>query len=398
MVAESAKRFEALEALAGTVMGVFAKAGFERVAPAVLQPADVFLDVIGESIRGRTYVFTDPDGDELCLRPDLTVPTCRLYLERHPKADARARYCYNGPAFRFQPGGGDARQPREFRQAGVECFAIPEREKVEAEIVALAVAAVRAAGLETFKLRFGDLGLFRALLEAIDMPERWRARLMHDFWHREAFQASLTRFANDPGHAALGDHAGLIDRLDPEKPDDAEAVVADYLEQRNIPLIGARTLGEITEHLLGYAADARAEPLSADKVALIEAYIAVTAPPKAAGARIEDLMRERGIDLGPALSAYQKRLDLMMEAGLELAGAEFSAEFGRDLEYYTGLVFEIEVPDMGKAGQIAGGGRYDGLLRAIGAPQEVPGIGVAIHTERLLHALEGEGALEGEAS
>src|SRR4030065_162397 len=106
MAAESAKEFEALEAQATTLLDTFRRAGYEQVAPSIIQPADVFLDQIGEQVRSRTYVFTDLAGDELCLRPDLTVPVSRLYLERHPEADTRARYCYNGPAFRSPPPGG----------------------------------------------------------------------------------------------------------------------------------------------------------------------------------------------------------------------------------------------------------------------------------------------------
>ena len=87
MAAESAKEFEALEAQATTLLDIFRRAGYEQVAPSILQPADIFLDQIGEEIRSRTYVFTDLAGDELCLRPDLTVPVSRLYLERHPDAE-----------------------------------------------------------------------------------------------------------------------------------------------------------------------------------------------------------------------------------------------------------------------------------------------------------------------
>ncbi|MDP1639822.1 MAG: ATP phosphoribosyltransferase regulatory subunit, partial [Hyphomicrobium sp.] len=114
--------FEALEAQARTLLAVFIAAGYEAVAPEIIQPAGVFLDVVGEALRGRTYVFTDLNGEELCLRPDLTVPTCRLYLQRHPDADREAFYSYNGPAFRFQPAAADAAHPREFRQAGIEAF------------------------------------------------------------------------------------------------------------------------------------------------------------------------------------------------------------------------------------------------------------------------------------
>src|ERR687897_3902762 len=105
MAAESVKEFEALEAQAATLLETFRRAGYEQVAPSIIQPADIFLDQIGEQLRSRTYVFTDLAGNELCLRPDLTVPVSRLYLERHPGANTPARYCYNGPAFRFYPDG-----------------------------------------------------------------------------------------------------------------------------------------------------------------------------------------------------------------------------------------------------------------------------------------------------
>src|SRR5215468_12076311 len=117
MAAEAAQKVEALAAQAQRLMAAFMRAGYERIAPAVIQPAGLFLDVVGESLRARTYVFTDPDGAELCLRPDLTVPTCRLHLERHGDASTPARYCYAGSAFRYQPGSAGSAHPREFRQA-----------------------------------------------------------------------------------------------------------------------------------------------------------------------------------------------------------------------------------------------------------------------------------------
>ncbi len=144
MNAESARRFEALEAQAQAIMSVFTQAGYEAVAPAMIQPAEIFLDVVGEELRARTYVFTDQEGAELCLRPDLTVPTCRLHWERHKRGDVQAKYCYNGPAFRFQPHGGDAAHPREFRQAGIEHFGASQREKAETEVLATIIEAVEA--------------------------------------------------------------------------------------------------------------------------------------------------------------------------------------------------------------------------------------------------------------
>ncbi|MCL4766064.1 MAG: ATP phosphoribosyltransferase regulatory subunit [Hyphomicrobiaceae bacterium] len=391
MVAETAREFEALEAQAQRLMGVFTKAGYEAVAPAIIQPADVFLDVVGESLRARTYVFTDPGGGELCLRPDLTVPTCRLHLERHPDADVKARYCYNGPAFRFQPAGVSAAHPREFRQAGIELFGETRREQAEAEVVGLTLEAVRAAGLERWGLRIGDLGLFQALLDAIDMPDRWRGRLRHQLWRPDAFREELFRLIRDPAAALLDLPADLVATLDPADPASSEAEVGRYLEAHGLELIGARSVSEITQGLLAAAADAAAEPLSPSAAELIETYVNVKAPARAAGARLADLMSEREIDIESALDIYHERLQHLVDAGIDPALIEFSAEFGRNLEYYTGFVFEIVVPELGTGSPVAGGGRYDGLLKAVGAREAVPAVGSAIHTERLLSVVNGGG-------
>lgn len=389
MAAETARKFEELEAQAQRLMAVFTKAGYEAVAPAIIQPADVFLDVIGESLRARTYVFTDPDGSELCLRPDLTVPTCRLHLERHPDANVQARYCYNGPAFRFQPAGASAAHPREFRQAGIEFFGEPRREEAEVEVVSLILQAVRTAGLESFGLRIGDLGLFQALLDAIDMPERWRGRLRYQFWRPDAFREELARLMRNPA-GAIGDlPSGLMSKLDAADLDRSELAVAEFLEEQGIEVIGARSVREITEGLLSAAADAAAEPLSPDAAAIIESYLAITAPVQLAGDRLNALMKERRVDIDAALEKYRKRLQLLIDSGIDPALIEFSAEFGRNLEYYTGFVFEVVVPKLGTGSPVAGGGRYDGLLKAVGAPVQVPAVGSAIHTERLLSVANG---------
>jgi len=390
MSAEAVKKFKDLEVQADAIMGIFSDAGYEYVAPTIIQPADVFLDVVGESIRGRTYVFTDPDGEELCLRPDMTVPTARLYLERYPEADTRASYAYNGAAFRFQPPNDAAIDPREFRHAGVETIGGMERDIEDARIIAILIEAVEAAGLENYKLKIGDLGLFQALLNALKVPKRWQTRLRHQFWKPDTFRQLVQKLSSEDERALSNVPAELQERLDPSKPSNAKKELGAYLEANNIPLIGARTLAEITAHLLEEVEDVRTEPLSSEAANLIESYVGITAPPRAAGARIEDLISESGVDLGTDLDAFRRRIDRMSEAGIDLTHAEFSAEFGRNLEYYTGLVFEINVDSLTGRLPIAGGGRYDDLLLSIGSPHSVPGVGGAIHTERLMAAVRGE--------
>jgi ATP phosphoribosyltransferase regulatory subunit len=389
MPPETAQKFEALQAQAQRLMTVFARAGYEPVAPAVIQPAGLFLDVVGESLRARTYVFTDPDGEELCLRPDLTVPTCRLHLARYADGSVPARYCYSGSAFRYQPAGAGSAHPREFRQAGIESFAAADREQDDAAVVATIAEALREAGLAQFTLRMGDLGLFNALLDALPMPARWRRRLKHQFWRPEAFRAELGRLTSKEALAAQGLPAALADKLDPADPGNAADIVGDYLDQSGIELIGTRSLAEIAQRLLAEAADARETPLAREDAALIESYVTVKGPARTAARQVEDLLRGRNLDLAGGLDAFRRRLELLGQAGIDLDDAEFSAEFGRDLEYYTGFVFELIAPQLGPKSAVAGGGRYDSLLAEVGAPGQVAAVGSCIHTERLLAILEG---------
>jgi len=392
MVAETAREFEALEAQAQILMGVFTKAGHQAVAPAIVQPADVYLDVIGESLRSRSYVFSDPEGEELCLRPDLTVPTCRLHIERGENGDSNGRYCYNGPAFRFQTAGASTAHPREFRQAGIESFGGEDLELAEAETLALTIEALRETGLQEWKLQFGDLGLFRAVLSSLEMPQRWHHRLMQHFWRPEAFRAELKRLTKTPADKSALIPQKLKEQLSSAQESDATQIVARFLDEEGIELVGARTVSEIATNLQVILNDAKAEPLSENTAALIENYIEVSAPARAAGARLKDLMRDQGVDISKALDAYHRRLQLLSEVGVNTTNTEFSAEFGRSLEYYSGFVFEISVPTLGPRSPIAGGGRYDGLLRLCGAEEDIPALGSAIHTERLLTVIKNEEA------
>src|SRR5436305_490152 len=101
---------------ADALIASFERAGYARVTPAILQPAEPFLDLSGEDIRKRMYLTSDPNGHELCLRPDLTIPVSRDYLAS-PAAGKPQGYCYLGPVFRYREQG-----PGEFLQVGIESF------------------------------------------------------------------------------------------------------------------------------------------------------------------------------------------------------------------------------------------------------------------------------------
>ena len=80
MTLTAAPRATGSAAWADALLLSFAQAGYVRAEPAILQPAEPFLDLSGEDIRKSLYLTTDASGEELCLRPDLTIPVARDYL------------------------------------------------------------------------------------------------------------------------------------------------------------------------------------------------------------------------------------------------------------------------------------------------------------------------------
>jgi ATP phosphoribosyltransferase regulatory subunit len=362
---------EALAKQNAAIMAVFERAGFEHVAPDIIQPADIFLERSGEDIRARTFLFNDPAGNELCLRPDLTVPACRYHLSHAKDAAKEARYCYLGTAFRFPD---ELLSPQEFNQAGIEWYGGTTPVEAEARTIKLAVSALEAAGLSKLKVTIGDLGLFNALLADIAMPERWRRRLRHQFWRPQAFRTLLENFSK-PATAKRTVISANVDAIASGQSVDA------LLTQKNLQLVTARSADDIAERLSEKHADRSEQPLSADVVQRIEQYLALEGPVTEVPAKLESFGASPAF-VG-ARDWFARRVEALEDQGLNPRRFHFDANFGRELEYYTGLVFVVEVDARNAPLAVAGGGRYDGLLQDLGASQRIPAVGFAIHTERV---------------
>jgi ATP phosphoribosyltransferase regulatory subunit len=221
------------------------------------------------------------------------------------------------------------------------------------------------------------------------MPKRWRADLLHQLWRPDAFLRKLKTLTTAPGRVPASVPPDLLAALDRTRPQESEEAVASFLMRKGIEQQGARTLGEITARLLDIADDSRARPLDAGIARMIEGYVKVRGTPADMPVVISRLVKQHGIDLDESLSAFERRISRLEAAGIDLSGAEFSAEFGRDIEYYTGFVFQIEAPELGSGVNVAGGGRYDSMFSALPLGRPVPAIGSAIHTERLLAIVGG---------
>lgn len=357
--------------LVGTLLALFAREGYRRVEPSILQPVDAFLDLSGEDIRRHMFLTQDSDGNELCLRPDYTIPVSRDYLAARGSDDA-ASLCYLGPVFRQRAG-----RAGEFPQAGVESFGRLDREAADAEIVALGYEALTALDIASPAVRMGDVGLLHALLDALDVSSMQRRRILRSVSEGRALPETDSQKASGAGHA------GLLTALEGQDPTAARAFVEDILSIAGISSVGGRSAGEIAERFLARAADRNGGDLTDEQHAILTRYLAVEGDPDCAAAAIRELAGEAGLDIDAALDSFEARTGFIAARGLDISSINFAASFARHLDYYTGFIVEIHDSAYPDKRPILGGGRYDSLLTHLGAPAPVPAVGFAIWIDRL---------------
>ncbi len=99
--------------------------------------------------------------------------------------------------------------------------------------------------------------------------------------------------------------------------------------------------------------------------------------------------RKRSSISAAALDAFDARLGFIAARGVDVSALDFAAGFARNLDYYTGFVFEAQDPARADARPIIGGGRYDRLLKTLGAKEDIPAVGAAIWCDRLAPAVGG---------
>ena len=380
------------DARAGALLASFERAGYTRLTPAILQPAEPFLDLSGEDIRKRMYLTTDPQGRELCLRPDLTIPVSRDYLAS-PSAGTPQGFCYLGPVFRHRKEKSEGDNgSSEFLQAGIESFGRSDTAAADAEMLALGLEATGHYGLSKPDIRMGDVALFSALVTALDLAPAWKRRLIKDFNHKSSLAHDLDRLSISPSHARP-EYQGVLAALAGSDPKAAHALVTDLLSIAGITAVGGRSVGEIADRFLEQAALGAQTSLPKETRALIEKFLAISGDPDEAAAELrafarQAFVRHAKVALDAALDLFESRTGFLAARGVDVSRIRFSTAFGRGLDYYTGYVFELHDPGARVMGQLVAGGRYDGLLTRLGSPKSIPAVGFAVWIERLA-ALQG---------
>jgi ATP phosphoribosyltransferase regulatory subunit len=370
--AEAPKPDASTLAAGGRALEHFLAAGFSRLEPPVLQAASVFLDMSGEDIRGRLYLTSDASGAELCLRPDYTIPVCLSYLAS-PEAGRPAQFAYLGPVFRARAG-----QSGEMTQTGLESYGREDVEAADAEILALALEAAELAGAGPLTVRLGDARLFDSALAALGLPEVWLRRMRRGLARGRALETIL----DGNGQGALA-QSGVLAALESADHAGAKALVEDLLAIAGVATVGGRSAGEIADRFLEQAAARSQTHVSAEQQDVLRRFLAISGDPDSASRRLRQLATEARLDLGGALDSFDQRTGFLAARGLRIEDFVFSAPFVRDLDYYTGFVFEAVDAARPDAKPAVGGGRYDGLARRLGAASDVPAVGAAVWIDRL---------------
>jgi ATP phosphoribosyltransferase regulatory subunit len=362
------------DARAQALVASYMRAGYAQTEPPVLQPAEPFLDLSGEDIRRRMFLTSDPEGRELCLRPDLTIPVSRDYLAS-PAAGKPAGFCYLGAVFRHRENAA-----AEFVQAGIESFGRADKAAADAEMLALGLEATTLYGLSGPEIRIGDVGLFTAFVAALDLAPVWKRRLVKDFNRKSSLAHDLDQLTLTSANGAP-EYQGVLAALSNSDPKAAHHLVTDLLSIAGIAAVGGRSVAEIADRFLEQAALNAPTRLPRDTRALIERFLAVRGDPDEAAGELRALAADAKIELGSALDLFETRTGFLAARGVDVRAITFSTGFGRGFDYYTGFVFELHAPRARSA--LVAGGRYDGLLSRLGARAPIPAVGFAASIEEL---------------
>ncbi|MES0031928.1 ATP phosphoribosyltransferase regulatory subunit [Mesorhizobium sp. M0040] len=359
-------------AIASDIASLFAARNTHAVEVAVLQPADPFLDMAGEDLRRRIFLTESDTGQTLCLRPEFTIPVCLDHIAS--QAGTPRRYSYLGEVFRQRREGGN-----EFFQAGIEDLGDRDTAAADARSLADAHALLSLVlpGRE-LAVTLGDQTIFEAVLAALGLPRGWRMRLARAFGSAPMLEAALADLANPPRNSQLaGAAAALV--LDGDL-DGLSAHVAGRMEEAGLSATAGRSPSEIARRLIEKA-ELRSVRLSNEAFAALKSFLAIDVPLDNAAGALERFAADAGLSLGAALENFAARAAAIASLGLPMSEISYDAAFGRPLDYYTGLVFEIAAPDGDRP--LAGGGRYDRLLTLLGAKTPIPGVGFSVWLDRI---------------
>ena len=386
----TAEQRDRMSGLASATEAYFEEQGYQPIHTPLLEQTELFVRKSGGDLVNRLYTFQDPGGNEVSLRPEFTSSVIRHYVEVADTLHVPARWQYRGPVFRYETDGGEGAL-REFTQLGAELVGARGVD-ADAEIMHLAWSGLARAGLAGCTVRVGHLGAVNALLAEHDLSEAAKLFIVGNLrplkegetdveeLKLRAQNAGLLRERAEDG---IGGEAGTMDLQAAQEV--VRRVVADPSASR----MGQRTPEQIASRLLRKMRRAHDPGVFEAALEMVDELARVEG---AAGPALDSL-REAAGGAAARCGAYDelaRLVDALAARGVPDDAVSLDVGLARGIAYYTGAIFEMYAgPEGGPS--LGGGGRYDGLVRALGGG-DVPAMGFAYNMESVLEALTGVGA------
>lgn len=153
----------------------FTSYGYGEVQTPIFETLELFTAKSGESIKDELYDFTDKSGRKLALRPELTAPVIRLYIEKLQMQPKPLKLYYFGNCFRYdRPQKG---RYREFQQAGCELIGANTPEAY-AELIALSYNLIKNVGLKNITLQIGNLTIIDTIFKMLNLTDNDKKELL----------------------------------------------------------------------------------------------------------------------------------------------------------------------------------------------------------------------------
>jgi ATP phosphoribosyltransferase regulatory subunit len=310
----------------------------------------------GESFRKFIFSFIDQNGSELCLRPDLTIASCLRYLENNLRG--KEKIFYSGQAYRKSNNKKDS-IIRD--QVGFEIIGSQNEKNDDKEIINTALKSLSNLSYTTGTLKVGNVEIFNLLIAKLDIPKRWKLRLSRHFWREDYFNDLLKRLETN------SDVDPTIVEIDKKR-------YLKMLKDNQQAIVAGRTIEEILRRFTNKIKDPRRASKGKNVSKIIREFLKINCPIDKAADRLNFFFQKNKINL----MVDQKYFPISKNKVQKL-NVEFSASFGRQLEYYTGMVFKIDIRSKSKNINVINGGRYDKLISDLGANKKVPAVGAALN-------------------
>ena len=284
----------------------------------------------------------------------------RGIISASPRAGKPAGFSYLGPVFRYRSG-----KKSQFLQAGIESFGRQDRPAADAEMLALALQAANAFGIADVEIRTGDVALFNALIDALELYPVWRRRLIKDFNRNVSLTDDIEQLTlkTAPGR---NEYEGVLAALAGSDRKAALALVTDLMSIAGTTNVGGRS-GRRNRRPLPRTGDAEGGRTAARCDQHHQALSRHRGRTRQRRRRNCARWRPTQNSTSPPRSTSSRaRVGFMAKRGIDTGKTRFSTSFGRGLDYYTGFEFELHHKGNGTEPLVAGG-RYDGLMTQLGS-------------------------------